>query len=81
MIVSITSHKRRIAWEKSGDEEIEGLQLHKKESHLGVVTNVLDCDIGLSRFKLQLHYYIHFRTKTFGNSVTAIFYKDGFGIK
>ena len=29
-----------------------------------VVANVLDCDIVVSKFKLQLHHYIHFRTNT-----------------
>ena len=35
-------------------------------SPYGVVTNVLDCDIVESKFKIQLHYYIHFWTNALG---------------
>ena len=31
----------------------------------GVVANVLNCDIVVSEFKLQLRNFIHFRTNTF----------------
>ena len=35
----------------------------KRSSH-SVVTNVLDCNILVNKFKLQSHYYIHFQTNT-----------------
>ena len=33
-------------------------------SYLGIVTNMLECSIVVSNFKLQLYYYIHFQTNT-----------------
>ena len=58
------------------------------------MANVLECDIVVSKFELQLHYYVHFRTNTFGKGMNPLiplvmglvvpllfFYKDGFGIK
>ena len=30
----------------------------------GIVANVLDCDIVVSKFELQSLYYVHFRTNT-----------------
>ena len=55
-----------------------------------IVNNMLDCDIVVSKFKLQLCQYIHFQTNTLGkgmnlsypssyelNSATTVFYKDG----
>ena len=35
-----------------------------REGPHGVMVKVLDCRITISEFKLQLHYYIHFRTNT-----------------
>ena len=35
-------------------------------SHFGIVANVLNCDIIVSKFKCQLHYYIHIQTNTLG---------------
>ena len=37
----------------------------------GIVANVLNCDIVVSEFKLQLHYYIHFWTNTLGKSMNS----------
>ena len=54
---------------------------------------VLDCNIVVSMFKLQLRYYIHFRTNILGkawtplfpsyglNSTTTVLLQDDFGIK
>ena len=36
----------------------------RKESPRSAVANVLDCDIVVSKFKLQRDYYVHFRTNT-----------------
>ena len=33
---------------------------------MGVVTNLLDCDIIVSEFELQSHTYVHFWTNTYG---------------
>ena len=59
-----------------------------------VVAKVLDCDIVVSEFELQPHYYVHFRTNTLekgmnlliltvmGNIISLLFfYKYGFSIK
>ena len=35
-----------------------------EESRHCVVANMLDCDIVVSEFKLQLFYYVHFQTNT-----------------
>ena len=58
-----------------------------------IVTNVLDCNIIVNEFKLQLPYYVYFWTNTLGKGMnfliltsyrlnsTTSFYKNGFGIK
>ena len=46
------------------------LDYYWKSPH-GIVANVLDCEIKISDFKLQSHYYIHFQTKTFGNCIKS----------
>ena len=38
----------------------------------GVVANVLDCDILVSEFELQLHHNIHFRTNTLEKGMNPI---------
>ena len=55
------------------------------------MTNMFDCDIKLSKFKLQLGYYIYFQTNTPEKGLDFLFlqlqvkyyycHKDGFGIK
>ena len=35
----------------------------------GVVVNVLNCNIVINEFELQLHYYDHFQTNTLGKSL------------
>ena len=44
--------------------------------HMGdlhrVEANVLDCDIGVSEFELQSHYYVHFRTNTLGKGMNLL---------
>ena len=67
---------------------------HLKRSHHGIVINRLDCNIIVSKFKLQSHYYVHFRTNTVRKGMKPFislamgwiipllfFYKDGFGIE
>ncbi len=38
----------------------------------GVGANMLDCDIVVSEFKFQLHYYIHFRANTLGKGMNPL---------
>ena len=38
----------------------------------GVVSKVLDWDIVVSEFKLQLHYYVHFLTNTLGKRISSL---------
>ena len=38
----------------------------------GIVTNMLDCNIVVSKFKLQRHYYVHFRTNRLGKDMTLL---------
>ena len=69
----------------------------KSNMHMGgglfvYLANLLDCDIVVSEFELQLRYYVHFWTLREGMDplITPVmgqilpllfFYKDGFGIK
>ena len=46
-----------------------GESISVKRGPHGEVANVLDCDIVVSEFELQLRYYIHFRTNTHGGKV------------
>ena len=45
-----------------------------EESPRGVVTNVLDCDIGVSKFEFQSHYYVHFQSNTLGKGVNSFIF-------
>ena len=36
------------------------------------MVNVLDCNILVSEFELQLRYYVHFRTNTLGKDVNSL---------
>ena len=38
-------------------------------SPCGVVANVLDCDIIVSKFEQKSYYFVHFRTNTLGEGV------------
>ena len=38
------------------------IQIQMRRILFCVVANMLDCDLKVSKFKLQLHYYIDFRT-------------------
>ena len=38
----------------------------------GVVANVLDCEIVVSKFERQSHYYVHFRTYTHGEGMESL---------
>ena len=42
------------------------------ESPFGIVTNMLDCDFELSKFKLQSHYYVHFQSNTLGKGMNFL---------
>ena len=39
---------------------------------LGMVSNMLDCDIVVSMFELQSRYYVHFRTNALGKGMNLI---------
>ena len=58
------------------------------------MVKVLDREITVTKFKLNLHYYTHFRANALGKGMNLLifpaisyivpllfFYKDGFGIK
>ena len=38
----------------------------------GVMVKVMDCGIIISKFELQLRYYIHFRANTLGKGVNPL---------
>ena len=40
--------------------------IYKWGKPYGIVANALDCDLIVSRFKLQLHYYVHFLINIIG---------------
>ena len=40
-----------------------------KRSPIGIVANVLNCNIMLSEFKLWSHYYVYFQTNTLGKGI------------
>ena len=42
------------------------------ESPRGVVVNVLDCDIVVSKFEIQSWYYVHFQTNAFGKGMNPL---------
>ena len=35
------------------------------------MANVMDCDIAVSKFELQLYYYVHFRIYNLGKGVNS----------
>ena len=39
---------------------------------LGVMVKAMACGIIVSEFELQSHYYVHFRTNTFGKGMNAL---------
>ena len=41
-------------------------------SACGIVVNMLDCDIIVSKFELKLHYYIHFQPNTLKKGMNAL---------
>ena len=41
-------------------------------SHHGIVPSMLDCNIIVSEFKLQWHYYVYFQTNTLGKSMNSL---------
>ena len=59
----------------------------------GVMVKAMDCQIIVSEFELQSHYYVHFRANTLGKGmnplilpamgkiVPQLFLENGFGIK
>ena len=38
------------------------------------MANILDCDIVVTEFKLQLHYYDHFQANTLGKSMNLLIF-------
>ena len=44
----------------------------KKGCPLGVMVKAMDCEIVVSEFELQLHYYIHFWTNTLGKGMNLL---------
>ena len=38
----------------------------------GIVVKVLDCDIVVREFELELRYYFHFRTNTIGKGIKPV---------
>ena len=49
------------------------------ENPCGVVANILESDIIISEFKLQLHYYIHFHTDTTWKGIEPL-YSPSYGL-
>ena len=47
----------------------------------GVVVNVLDCDIVVSEFELQLRYYVQFWTNNLGKGMKPIYPFSSVGLK
>ena len=43
-------------------------------SPCGVVANILDCDIIVSVFDLQMYYYVHFQTNTFVKDMNSFIF-------
>ena len=43
--------------------------MHREGKSWGVIVNKLDYDIVVSEFEFQLHYYVHFWTKTLGKGM------------
>ena len=37
------------------------------------MAKVLDCSLKVSKFKIQLHYYIHFQTDTLGEKYEPLY--------
>ena len=68
------------------------LRMYEVGSSGGVVANVLESDVVVSKFKLQSYSYVHNRTNTFGKGMKPLIptstgeiepllhYKYGFGI-
>ena len=44
----------------------------KKGSLLGIVVNVLDCNIAVSKFKLQSSYYAYFQRNNLGKGINFL---------
>ena len=47
-------------------------QIQIWETPCSIVANMLDCDIVVSGFKLQLCYYIHFQNNTLGKGLNPL---------
>ena len=74
------------SWMLSGyikDEQVEMDQVNKwislqhrgnRGCPPGVMVKVPDCGIIVSKFKLQSHYYVHFRTNTLENSMNTLIF-------
>ena len=43
-----------------------------RRSPCNIVANMLDCDIVVSKFELQSHYYIHFKTNALRKGINPL---------
>ena len=53
-------------------EIIKLLVFYRKRSRLGIVADVLNCDIVVNEFELQSHYYIQFQTNTLAKGMNPL---------
>ena len=70
----IHKHTRRpINVERHKPNYARKIHGHTREGSFdGIVANVRDCDIAVSSFKFQFHYYVHFRTNAQGNGMNLL---------
>ena len=47
--------------------------IHNRESLISVVANLMNCDITVSDFELQLYNYVYFRSSIFGKGMNPFF--------
>ena len=40
----------------------------------GEMVKTMDCGIAVTKFKLQLHYYVHFQTNTLGKGINPFIF-------
>ena len=45
---------------------------YKWESPCGIIAKVLDCSLKVSKFELQLHYYVYFWINTLGKGMSYL---------
>ena len=52
------------------------IKRHYPTNNSVTVVNVLDCDIVVSRFKFNLHYYLYFRANTLKKVITPFIFPE-----